>query len=118
MLGMCLFMKLLYKPQLMQSRTWVNTIFTTLTLFETTQKKSRVVFFLFSFRNARLSVPAPASPEGNKASLLLFGNLSQPHVNNCAGHCGGFIYAHVDCIDMYTTIYRFCNHIGTEYSHS
>lgn len=61
-------------------------------------------FFLFSFTNARLSVPALASPEGNKASVLLFGNLSHPHVNNCAGHCVGFIYVHVDCVAMYTTI--------------
>lgn len=70
------------------------------------QKPIRRPEFLFSFRNARLSVPAHASPQrGIKAGLLIFGNSSHPHVNSCVGHWGvylcvwwlcGCVYQHVN----------------------
>lgn len=52
--------------------------------------------FLFSFRNARLSIPALSSPGwGNKAGLLLFGHLSHPLVNSCGGHWGFYACVYV-----------------------
>lgn len=68
------------------------------------QKLVKKPEFLFSFWNTSLSVPDPDSPEGNKASSLLFGNSTHPHVNNCTGYSVGFIYVFDDCVDEYTTI--------------
>lgn len=93
------------------------------------QKLVRRPKFLFSFRNASLSVPALASPEGNKAGLLLFGNLSRPLVNNCTGHCGVYLYAWrlCGCVHCHlkslkpTHVHIYCaaySHSTTQQKHS